>query len=281
MESLVTAEWVADHLEDPDLRVFDATMQINRLGPLPVVRAGLREYRRSHIPGSGFLDLFQLHDPARPRLTMTAPPPEHFAAVAAAAGLASDTRVVLYDRRESMWAARVWWLLRAMGHDRAAILDGGWGAWQAAGLPECDIPCQYPPAPFHPDPRPGLLVGRDEVLAALGDPRIALVNALGRRQHRGERNEYGRRGHIPGSANITAWEILDRETGRYRPLDELRAKAGDVLAAERVIVYCGAGAAASSLAHVLVRLGHQDVAVYDGGLVEWCADRHLPMERGA
>lgn len=274
------AAWLAEHLDDPDLRVLDVTMQINRVGPLPVVRAGLREYRRGHIPGSGFLDLFQLHDPDRPRITMTAPTASHFAAVVGEAGVGDDARVVLYDRRENMWAARVWWLLRAFGHDRAAILDGGWQAWQAAGLPECAERCGYPPTTFQPDPRPGLLVDRSAVLGGLHQPGTLLVNALGRRQHRGERNDYGRRGHIPGSVNITAWEILDRETGRYRPLDELREKAGAALDADRVIVYCGAGAAASSVAHVLVRLGHPEVAVYDGGLVEWCADRGLPLERG-
>jgi thiosulfate/3-mercaptopyruvate sulfurtransferase len=281
MDQLVSATWVAERLEDPTLRVIDPTMQINRVAFLPTVRSGLREYRRGHIPGSVFLDLFELHDPGRPRMTMTAPPAGHFAATMGRLGIDSTSTVVLYDRRESMWSARVWWLLRSYGFDNAAILDGGWAAWQAAGLPECTAACSYPAATFEPHPRPGQLVDREAVRAAIGDPSVALVNALGRRQHRGEVNEYGRRGHIPGSVNITAWEVLDRETGCYRSLPELREKVGDVLAAERVIVYCGAGAAASSVAHVLLRLGHPDVAVYDGGLVEWCADRDLPMERGA
>ena len=280
MDPLVNAQWVAEHLDDPDLRIFDTTMQINRFASLPYVRTGLREYRRAHIPGSRFLDLFQLHDPGRPRMTMTAPPADHFASVMGAAGVGNGSRVVLYDRRENMWAARVWWLLRSFGHDEAAILDGGWGAWQAGGHPECERPCDFRPGTFEPHPRPGLFVDRDEVVAAIDDPGVVLVNALGRRQHRGEVNEYGRRGHVPGSANLTAWEILDRETGCYRPLPELRAKAGALLDADRIIVYCGAGAAASSLAHVLVRLGHQQVAVYDGGLLEWCSDRSLPLERG-
>lgn len=281
MEPLVQASWVAEHLDDPDLRVIDPTLQVHRRVVLPTIRTGLREYQRGHIPGSTFLDLFQLHDPRRPRITMTAPDAGHFAAVLGGLGVGPSSRVVLYDRRENMWAARVWWLLRAFGHDRAAILDGGWGAWQEAGLTACSVPCSYPPTMFQPQPRPGLLVDRRAVLAALDDPDVTLLNALGRRQHRGEVNEYGRRGHIPGSTNVTAWEVLDRETGRYRPLPELREKVGDVLLAPKVIVYCGAGAAASSLAHVLVRLGHPDVAVYDGGLVEWCADRELPLERGA
>jgi thiosulfate/3-mercaptopyruvate sulfurtransferase len=280
MEPLVSVDWLAEHLDDPDLRVFDATVQISRVLFLPRIRTGEREYRRGHIPGSGFLDLFAVHDPDRSRLSMTAPTADHFEDVVGGLGIGTEHRVVLYDRRETMWAARMWWLLRAFGHDQAAILDGGWAAWQAAGRPTCDQPCGYPPAHFEAHPRPGLLVDKDEVLAAIDDPHVQLVDALGRRVHRGEANEYGRRGHIPGAANITAWEILDRDTGCYRPLPELRDKVGPVLDADRVITYCGAGAAASSLANVLVRLGHPDVAVYDGGLLEWCADRSLPLETG-
>lgn len=142
------------------------------------------------------------------------------------------------------------------------------------------MPCVYPAATFHATARPSLIVGKHEVLAAVGDPDVCLINALGRRQHRGEVNEYGRRGHIPGSRNVTAWEVLDRETQCFRPLPELRRKLGAALDAKRIITYCGAGAAASSLAHVLIRLGHPNVAVYDGGLLEWCADRRLPLETG-
>jgi thiosulfate/3-mercaptopyruvate sulfurtransferase len=282
MEPLVSVDWLAEHLDDPDLRVFDATVQLTKVLFLLRPRSGEPEYRRGHVPGSGFLDLFRVHDPDRPRRSMTAPTAGHFEAVVSELGIGTEHRVVLYDRRESMWAARMWWLLRAFGHDDAAILDGGWAAWQAAGQPTCVQPCGYPPATFVARPHPGLLVDKGEVLAAIDDPHVQLVDALGRRVHRGEVNEYGRRGHIPGAVNVTAWEVLDRETGCYRPLPELRAKVGPVLDANRVIIYCGAGAgaAASSLAHVLVRLGHPDVAVYDGGMLEWCADRSLPLQTG-
>jgi thiosulfate/3-mercaptopyruvate sulfurtransferase len=280
MEPLVSVDWLDGNLDDPDLRVFDATVQLTKVLFLLRPRSGEPEYRRRHIPGGAFLDLFMVHDPQRPRRSMTAPTAGHFADVVGRLGIGNQHRVVLYDRRESMWAARMWWLLRAFGHDEAAILDGGWAAWQAAGRPTCDQPCAYPPAQFVARPREGLLVGKSEVLAAIDDPHVQLVDALGRRVHRGEVNGYGRRGHIPGAANVTAWEILDRDTGCYRPLPELRDKVGPVLDADRVITYCGAGAAASSLAHVLVRLGHPDIAVYDGGLLEWCADRSLPLQTG-
>lgn len=281
MDPLVSAQWLADHLGDPALRVFDSTVQVTRRLWLPVVRTGARDWRRQHIPGSSFADLLALSDPTKRRRSMTFPPLEHFASSIGRLGVSNANYVVIYDRRENMWAARLWWMLRAFGFDNAAVLDGGWTAWQRGDYPVCTRPCGYPPATFVATPRPGLVVDKREVVASLHDANVCLVNALGRRQHRGEVNEYGRRGHIPGSRNITAWEVLDRETQCYRPLPELRRKAADVLDARRVITYCGAGAAASSIAHVLVRLGHKDVAVYDGGLLEWCADRKLPLELGA
>ncbi len=280
IEPLVSVGWLAAHLHDPDLRVFDATVQVTRMLFLPRVRDGVREWRREHIPGSAFADLFALDDPDAPRLSFTLPRADHFAAEVGRLGIGDQHRVILYDRRESMWASRLWWMLRYFGHDDAAVLDGGWRAWVAAGQPTCGVACRYERATFTAHPRPRLAVGKREVLDLIGNPRVCLVNALGRRQHRGEVNEYGRRGHIPGSRNVTAWEILDRETGCYRPLPQLREKLGAILDAERVVTYCGAGAAAASLANVLIRLGHRDVAIYEGGLYEWCRDRSLPLEVG-
>ena len=280
MDPLVSADWLAEHLQEPDLRVFDATVQIKGVLFLPIVCSGRREWRREHIPGSAFADLFALTDPVAPRRRFAFPSAEQFAAAVGALGIGSTHRVVVYDRRENMWAARLWWMLRVFGHDGAAVLDGGWGAWRAAGGPTSQMPGDYEPATFAPHMRPQLIVDKDEVLASIGNPRVCLVNALGRRQHRGEVNEYGRRGHIPSSRNVSAWEILDRETGCYRPMPQLREKLGAILDAERVITYCGAGAAAASLANVLVRLGHPNVAIYSPGLMEWCADRSLPLEVG-
>jgi thiosulfate/3-mercaptopyruvate sulfurtransferase len=279
MDPLVSAEWLAGRRE-PQLRIFDATVQVRRALFVPIVRAGRREWRRAHVPGSAFADLFRLSDPDRPRRCMTMPSPERFAGLIGSLGVSNDSRVVVYDQRENMWAARLWWMLRSVGFDDAAILDGGWSAWRRGGYPTSSTASGYAPASFTPRPRSRSFVGKTDVLAALDDPGICLLNALGRRQHRGELNEYGRRGHIPGSRNVTAWEVLDRETQRYRPLPELQRKLAAVLEYPRVITYCGAGAAACSLAHVLVRLGHPDVAVYDGGLLEWCADPQLPLELG-
>lgn len=270
---------MAQHLDDPDLRVVDATVQV-KLWPFPRVRSGRRAYRRSHIPGAAFADLLDLSDPGAPAHTFTMPSAERFADHMGRLGIDDHVRVVLYDARENMWAARLWWMLRTFGFDNAAVLNGGWTAWRLGGHPTSSRPSKYPSTTFTPRPRPELVVNKEEVLAAIDDPATCIVSALGRRQHRGQRNEYGRRGHIPGAKNVTAWQILDRDTQRYRPITELQTLFEPVMNASRVITYCGGGVAASSDALVLHLLGHREVAVYDGGLMEWCADRDLPLELG-
>ena len=279
LKPLIEPEWLEEHLGDPDLRVVDATVQI-KLWPFPRIRSGRRGFKRSHIPGAAFADLLELSDPRAPSYTFTMPSARRFAEYMGRLGIGDGTRVVLYDARETMWATRLWWMLRAFGFDDAAVLNGGWTAWRLENRPISSQPCTYASAAFNPRPRPELIVGKEQVLSAIDDTGTCIVSALGRRQHRGERNEYGRRGHIPGAMNVTAWQILDRKTQRYRPIEELRELFRPILDAERVITYCGGGVAASSDAFVLHLLGHRKVTIYDGGLIEWCANSDLPLELG-
>lgn len=275
--NLVQPAWLAEHLRDPDVRILDATVQIT---PEFQITSGHEGWVKAHIPGATFADLLELSNPEAPAFTFGWPDADWFAERMGRLGVGPDTRVVLYDARESMWAARLWWMLRAFGFDDAGILDGGWTSWQLENRPTCDKPCSYPPATFVARAREGVVVDKREVLASIGDPRTCIVSALGRRSHRGEINEYGRPGHIPSARNVSAWRIIDRQTQRYRPLGELRALFGEVLGAERIITYCGAGAAGASDAFALSMLGHPRVALYPGGLLEWCADPAMPMETG-
>ncbi len=277
-DDLVEPSWLASRLGDERLRVIDVTVQVT---PEFVTRSGRSDWALAHVPGSVFGDLLGgLSDRTAPALMMMMPSAEQFATEMGTLGVGPGAQVILYDARENMWAARVWWMLCAFGFDDAAVLDGGWRAWTSQERPVCSQPCAYPPARFVARPRPGLFAGTEDVLAAIDDPATTIVSALGRRQHRGEVSDYGRPGHIPGARNVSAWAILDKTSGRYRPLAELRQMCAPVLGAERVITYCGGGIAASSLAFVLHRLGHPNVSVYDGGLLEWCADPSLPLEMG-
>ena len=273
---LVETEWLEKHLGDDDLRIVDATVQV-KLWPFPRVLSGKRNFRKRHIPGAVFADLLKISDPNSPKRTFTLPTAAHFAECMSKLGIGEGVRIVIYDERENMWAARLWWMLRTFGFDNASILNGGWSAWSLEGRPISKESNNYPRTEFIPHFRPELIVDKNEVLDAVEQNDICIVSALGRRQHRGERNEYGRRGHIPGAMNVTAWEILDRTTKRYRPKEELQKLFEPMLNKKRVITYCGGGIAASSDAFILHMLGHQNVAVYDGGLMEWCKDKSLPL----
>jgi thiosulfate/3-mercaptopyruvate sulfurtransferase len=281
---LVETDRLAAHLDDPDLRVLECTAILHAL-PEGGYRAesGYATWQSGHIPGSGFADLTgDLSDrPSRLRFMM--PPPEQFAAAMADLGVGEGTRAVLYDRAMNIWAARVWWMLRAVGVDAAAVLNGGFRKWTLEGRPVSTAPCTYPRGRFVARPRPELFADKSAVLAGLGERATCVLNALTEEQHRGTGGvTYGRPGRIAGSVNVAARSLVDPATHAYLPLEQLRKQfdAAGVLQSGRVITYCGGGIAASSDAFVLTLLGHDNVAVYDASLSEWAADPTLPMETG-
>lgn len=298
MEPLLSTGRLADELGDGevgagDLRVFDCTVFLRRSDDGPYwAEPGRADFEAGHIPGSAFLDqVEELSDPDS-ELRFTALPADRLAAAFAARGVGDDTRVVLYDRAFNMWATRVWWLLRSIGFDHAAVLDGGWKAWTAEGREQATGPgAEHAPEDLTARPRDGLIVGRAEVEAAAGlaraggtvDGTTCLVNALSPEVHDGTDTTYGRAGHIPSSTNVYAISLVDPETHRYRPVDDLRATfdgagVGEGAEPNRIITWCGGGIAATSDAFVLTALlGREDVGIYDGSLSEWIA-AGLPLE---
>jgi thiosulfate/3-mercaptopyruvate sulfurtransferase len=228
-----------------------------------------------------------LSDPAS-GFRFTMPDPASLARAFGRLGIGDGTFVVLYCRDHNVFAARLWWMLRAIGFDDAAILDGGVARWTQEGRPITTEKPRHPPAPLAPRPRPGLFVGKGTVRAALTDPRITLVNALSAEQHAGRGGvTYGRPGRIPGSVSVPARSLTDPVTHAFLPRERLRAafEAAGVpdpgaVGDRRIVTYCGAGIAASSDAFVLTLLGARDVAVYDGSLEEWARDPSCPMESG-
>ncbi|MEL7158485.1 MAG: rhodanese-like domain-containing protein, partial [Actinomycetota bacterium] len=155
MDSLVSSDWLAEHLDDPDLRVLECTVDL-RPGPGGFVAGSMREtWAEGHLPRSAYADLTNdLSDPDSP-LRFTMPSAAHFGAAMEALGVGDGTRVVLYDRRLTMWATRVFWMLKAFGFDACAVLDGGYRNWTAEGRPLSSDPApSHPPATFTPAPRP-------------------------------------------------------------------------------------------------------------------------------
>ena len=280
MDTLVTPGWLHRHLDDPDLVVLDCGV-FTKPDDAGVFRneSGRPQYDAGHIPTAGFADL--MVDLAEPDsdLEFALPTPASFCDAMGRLGVGDDSRVVLYDGFMSMWAARVWWMLRWVGFDRAAILDGGLAAWTAEGLPLSTDDADRPARHLTPRPRPELVADRDEVLAAIEDDSVCLLDVMPTEHYRGEESMYARPGHIPGATNASVMELFD-ETGRFRSLDEL-ATLFDQDPHDRIVTYCGGGISASATAFVLTRLGFTDVAVYTASLQEWAADDRYPMEVGA
>lgn len=281
---LVTTAWLEANLGREDLRVLDCSvaMRTNPDGTYGFA-AGREEWFEGHIPGSQFIDVMGELAAKNSPLPLMMPPVDEFAATMSRYGVGDGTEVVLYDRGNHAWAARVWWMLRSCGFDAAHVLDGGWQKWTAEHRPVTTEPARYAAGHFVARPRPGTFATKEDVLQALGNPEVTLVNALSPEEYRGTApTRLPRAGRIPGSRNVFVQTLVDPTTKAYKAPAELVALFADAgaLDARRTIVYCGAGIAASSDALALTLLDAPNVSVYDGSMSEWAADPALPMERG-
>ncbi len=285
-DALASTDWLEANLAEPTLRIFDCTIYLAYVAdgdrPYEVV-SGRADYDAAHIPGSGFLDLQgELSDNTAPTNFMM-PAAADLTAALGRRGIGAETRVVLYSRKTMQWSTRVWWMLRAVGFDNAAILDGGWEKWAAEGRPTSAESAAYPPADaFAPRPRPELFVDKAAVQAAIGDTATCTINALAPDLHSGANPRYGRPGRIPGSVNVPAASLMRPDT---MALVSPEAAADAFAAAgaarsKRTIIYCGGGIAATLDAFLMHQLGYRDIAVYDASMSEWAKDPDLPIETG-
>ncbi|WP_149536893.1 sulfurtransferase [Siccirubricoccus phaeus] len=284
-EAIVDTEWLAAHLGDPALRVFDCTTYLRYetgTGRPYRVESGHADYLTGHIPGSAFLDLQgELSDTSAPTNFMMLPP-EELAARFASKGIGDGARVVLYARKSPQWATRIWWMLRAIGFDNATVLDGGFDKWAAEGRPMETAETRYAPAQLSARPRPGLFVGKAEMQAAIGDAAACSINALAPDLHRGENDRYGRPGRIPGSVNLPAAALTDSASLTFLPPEQVKQRFDAIGATpeKRILLYCGGGIAATLDAFLMHQLGYRNLAVYDASMSEWAKDSSLPMETG-
>lgn len=277
-DTLVAAEWLEEHLDDPDLVVLDCTVEIVMDEGGLRGQSGRTWYDAGHIQSAGFADLTtDLCDP-NAGINFALPAPEQFCAAMGALGVGDDSRVILYDNHLSIWAARVWWMLRWVGFDNAALLDGGLKAWTSGGRELSTEAVARPAKTLSLSLRPEMIADQSEVRAAVGDGAVQLFDTLPPEHFRGEQALYARPGHIPGATNVCAIDLLDG-SGRYLPEADLAAlHEGD--RDQRVITYCGGGIMASSNAFVLARLGFTNVGLYAASLQEWVKDAENPMVEG-
>jgi thiosulfate/3-mercaptopyruvate sulfurtransferase len=276
LEPVVSTAWLAEHLHEPGLRVVDGSWHMPYLGRDPRT-----EFVQAHIPGAVFFDIDAIAD-RRTDLPHMLPSSEEFAEAVGRLGIGSDDRVVVYDVRGVVSAARVWWTFHAFGHDAVAVLDGGLAKWKAEGRRlESGWPAPAPRA-FSAKPRPELVRdlermrdnlarGREQVLDARSAGRFAGTEPEPRAGLRG--------GHIPGSANLPYDRLYRPDGTLLAPSDLRRALEAAGMDLERPIVTtCGSGITASVLALALHVVGHRETAVYDGSWTEWGGRADTPVE---
>lgn len=276
---VVSAHWLAKHLDDPVLRVVDATLLLPDTG-----RHAHSEYLEGHVPGAAFFDFERVADPTNP-LPRHFPDTQHFAAEIGALGISNDTHVIAYDTHGLYSAPRVWWLFRQYGFDRVSVLDGGLKAWCAAGLPleSGDTPTIQ--KEFVPGAPRGLIAGWTDVLAAIQTDGIQILDARTPERFSGadaDRYPGTRNGRIPKSRNLYWAQLLDEQTRLLLPQDQLRARfeAARIDYDRSVILTCGSGFTACMLALGLHLTGMKDWKVYDGSWDEWGRRADLPIETG-
>lgn len=278
-EMLASADWLAENLGRPGVRVVDCRWRPD--GSADALFAA------AHIDGAVRLDwVADLVDPDD-ALPFQLGGPDRVAQAADRAGIADGTVAVLYDDTASLYAARVWWSLRAYGFTSSRILDGGYRRWQAAGLPVAsgEAPVPAPPAGAHrtftarADLR--VRVSAAEVRAAISEGRNHIVDARTPAEYRGQEGHQARLGHIPRAVNVPAVLLTVPGSGEFRPAAELQrlAAGAGLTRSRRLIAYDVTGVAAAKLAFALALLGFEDVAVYDAGWAEWGERMDLPVER--
>lgn len=276
-KTLVSTEWLAAHLNNPDLRVIDGSWHMEATG-----RDAHAEYQAAHIPGARFFDIDAIAD-TQSALPHMAPRSEMFVSRMRAMGIGDGHQVVIYDNSDIHSAARVWWTFRLMGKTDVAVLDGGFAKWQAEGRPVEDLPPVLRDRHMTASRQAALVRDVTQVAAAskLGDPQI--LDARSPERFRGEADEPRpnlRSGHIPGSRNLPFGRLF--EDGLMKDPAALRAEfeAAGIDLSRPVITSCGSGITAAVLALGLERAGHRDWSVYDGSWVEWGSYPDLRIETG-
>jgi thiosulfate/3-mercaptopyruvate sulfurtransferase len=276
---LVTTAELARHLGDPGWVVFDTRHDLAR------PEAGRDAYRESHIPGAYFLHMDEDLSGAKTGANGRHPLPdlEDFARLVDRRGVQPQSRVVVYDDAGGGYAVRLWWMLRWLGHERTALLDGGWKAWVGEGRP---VTKEVPPeraGSFVPRPRLGATVDAHFVDRFRGDPAVKIVDGRAAARYTGEQETIDPvAGHVPGALN-RFWQRNLEPDGRFKDPAELREEWLDLLEGapvEKTVHMCGSGVTACHNLFALELAGLGEARLYPGSWSEWCADPSRPVAKG-
>lgn len=276
---IVETDWLESHLNAPDIVIFDASWYLP-----PQNRNPKAEYLTEHIPGAHFFDIDEVSDQATD-LPHMLPPPGKFASRMKQAGVGDGMRVIVYDTAGLFSAARVWWMLRAMGHDEVAVLNGGLPKWKAEGRPlEYGPERVRTPRHFTARVNANLIRDLDDMRALLASGNGQVVDARPAARFEGTQAEPRpglRAGHMPGARNLPFNQVLNAD-GTMKKSDEIKALfAGAGIDASRpVVTTCGSGVTAAVLSLALAVSGNGNAALYDGSWAEWGQDNGLPVATG-
>jgi thiosulfate/3-mercaptopyruvate sulfurtransferase len=277
---LVTTEWLHSHLDEPDLVVVDASVQMIAAPPH---RAHMREaYAEAHIPGAVYANIVDDFSEPDSLLPITRPSADRLATAIGRLGIGPDTDVAVYDRSGGQSAARFWWLLQSAGHDRIAVLNGGLPRWIADGHFTESGAVDPLPVRFPVRLRPEMWADKKQVMDVVhGAASATLVNALPELPQEPSALPpevlHILSASIPGSVAMPFPSLAEPGSSTLRPAAELTSHLAPVTAGKRAIVYCASGLSAPLVGLGLIASGHTDVAVYDGSIEEWLSDPDAPV----
>ncbi len=279
-DPLVSTEWLAAHLNDPRVKILDATFKMPGVLPLPK-----DDFLERHIPGAAFFDVDAVADHST-SLPHMFPSAEQFGRDVGALGISNDDTVVVYDAGGWVAGPRAWWMFLSFGHANVRVLDGGLKKWLAEGRPVASGEASPKPATFKATFDPKRTRSMDQMIANIASRAEQVIDARQRERFEGSVPEPRaglRSGHIPGSRSLPYAMLFDAGTGAMKSLDELRAafSGAGVDTAKPIVTSCGSGVSAGVLTLALYRLGVENPALYDGSWAEWGEQGGPPVATGA
>ena len=277
-KTLVSVETLAKYLDNPNWAIFDCRFYLDD------TNLGRQNYLAGHIPGAQYVDLENdLSSPIIPGKTSRHPLPdsESFAKTISNFGISDETQVVVYDDRGGGIAARLWWMLRWMGHESVAVLDGGIQEWQIQGHPLKMGEEKRVPAKFVPHPRNELMITVEDIMTMRNDPANKVVDSRAEERYRGQNETLDPiAGHIPGAINAYYGDNFLEANGRFKDKDQLKSRFKEILGdtpANRTAFYCGSGVTANVNILAVLHAGLGDALLYPGSWSEWITDPNRPV----